>query len=268
MAGTCACCAGAPGTAGRPLARGMAFFAALDRRPRADAEVVHAGSDDEHLRAEHRAAAGRALEDTAAVSARPTASSRASPRSPTSSRRSATATTSPKSHELYISLVPRKQRKVTQRELEDRVTEAAEGDPRRAHALPDAATATAAAVTSTSTSPAMTRSCTDAPPARWSSEMRTLPVLRDARINSDLPRPEILIRPRPGPGRAARRHGGEHQRDHPHRDPRRPGAEQRQVLPRRPPDADPREPHRGQPQGSGDAREPAGADRQRRQRCR
>ena len=55
--------------------------------------------------------------------------------------------------------------------------------------------ATATDATSTSTSPATTRNSPTTPRARWSRRCGTLPFVRDARINNDLPRPEILVHP-------------------------------------------------------------------------
>ena len=64
----------------------------------------------------------------------------------------------------------------------------------------------------------------------------------DVGSDDDLPQPEILIHAALRPRGAARRHGGEHQPDHPHRHARRSDAERRQVHPARSADADPRQP--------------------------
>ena len=98
-------------------------------------------------------------------------------------------------------------------------------------------------------------------------QLRGLKELRDPRINGDLRRPEIQIRPRGGSRRAARRHGRQHQPDGAHRHAGRYRAEQCQVLAQRSPDTDSREPGRVGAPRSGDDRESAGTDGQRRYRA-
>ncbi len=95
--------------------------------------------------------------------------------------------------ELDISLVPRDQRKVSQREWEDRVI-------KDLKAVPDAQlhfqrggddSGRDISIYITGDNPVLT----DHTARQLVAEMQKLPELRDARINSDMPRPEILVKP-------------------------------------------------------------------------
>jgi multidrug efflux pump subunit AcrB len=98
-----------------------------------------------------------------------------------------------RSGELDISLVPRDQRKVSQREWEDRVI-------KDLKAVPDAQlhfqrggddSGRDISIYITGDDPLLT----DRTARQVVAEMQKLPMLRDARINSDMPRPEILVKP-------------------------------------------------------------------------
>ena len=95
--------------------------------------------------------------------------------------------------ELDISLVPRNQRKVSQREWEDRLI-------KDLKAVPDAQlhfqrggddSGRDISIYITGDDPVLT----DHTARQLVAEMQKLPILRDARINSDMPRPEILVKP-------------------------------------------------------------------------
>jgi len=95
---------------------------------------------------------------------------------------------------LYIQLVPRNQRHVTQKEWQDRVI-------RQLRTIPDAhinfqkqsgGGGRDVNIYITGDDPAVT----EAAAQNVIQEMRAMPELRDARINGDLQRPEILIKPR------------------------------------------------------------------------
>jgi hydrophobe/amphiphile efflux-1 (HAE1) family protein len=93
--------------------------------------------------------------------------------------------------ELDIALVPKSERHVTQRQWEDRVTE-------ELKAIPDAqlhfnrnGNGRDVNIYITGDDPALTY----ATARKVVDEMRTLSFVRDARINNDLPRPEILVHP-------------------------------------------------------------------------
>ncbi|HVO45412.1 MAG TPA: efflux RND transporter permease subunit [Steroidobacteraceae bacterium] len=95
---------------------------------------------------------------------------------------------------LYIQLVPRSKRHVTQKEWQDRVI-------RELRTIPDAhinfqkqsgGGGRDVNIYITGDDPAIT----EAAAQRVIGEMRAMPELRDARINGDLQRPEILIKPR------------------------------------------------------------------------
>ncbi len=97
--------------------------------------------------------------------------------------------------QLYIQLVPRKQRSVTQKEWEDRVI-------KELKTIPDAEMyfnkqsggggGRDVNIYITGDDPELTQKTAE----RVVDEMRAMPELRNARINGDLQRPEILIRPR------------------------------------------------------------------------
>ena len=95
--------------------------------------------------------------------------------------------------ELDISLVPRNQRKVSQHDWEDRVI-------KDLKAVPDAQlhfqrggddSGRDISIYITGDDPVLT----DHTARQLVAEMQKLPELRDARINSDMPRPEILVKP-------------------------------------------------------------------------
>ena len=193
-----------------------------------------------------------------------TASSPASPRSQTWSSRSATTTRACASAELDIALVPAKQRHVTPRQFEDRVI-------KLLRVIPDAQVHF---FRGNGGSDIVFYITGDDPQVTYTTAHKVVDEMRAACrccvIRASTPTcrsPEIVIRPRLDLAAPAGRHGGEHQRHDPHRDPGGSRPEQRQVLTVRSPDSDPREPAREQPQGPGDAREPAGTDRERRQRA-
>src|SRR5213082_654536 len=163
--------------------------------------------------------------------------------------------------ELDIALLPASERSVTQRQFEDRVTQ-------ELKVIPDAqlhfnrnGNGRDVNIYITGDDPQLTYNTA----RRVVEEMSKLSFVRDARINNDLPRPEILVHPHLDLA-SARRDGRANQRDHPHRDPRGPGSEQRQVLAVGSAGADPRQPAGGEPQEPGDAGEPAGAHHRRRDR--
>jgi hydrophobe/amphiphile efflux-1 (HAE1) family protein len=98
--------------------------------------------------------------------------------------------------QLYISLVPRNKRNVTQKEWEDRVM-------KELRVLPDAQIhfnkqggggggGRDVNIYITGDDPGLTQHTAE----KVVDEMRTMPELRDARINGDMQRPEILIKPR------------------------------------------------------------------------
>ncbi|MBS0420234.1 MAG: efflux RND transporter permease subunit [Proteobacteria bacterium] len=98
--------------------------------------------------------------------------------------------------QLYIQLVPRNQRKVTQKEWEDRVM-------KELRTLPDAqihfnkqggggGSGRDVNIYITGDDPELTQHTAE----KVVDEMRAMPELRDARINGDMQRPEILIKPR------------------------------------------------------------------------
>ena len=95
-------------------------------------------------------------------------------------------------------------------------------------------------------------------------EMQTIPGLRAPRVGGDLVRPEIVDQAAPGPRRGPRRHDGGAEPDDPHRNAWRYRAEQRQILALRSPGADHRVAVRKLAARHRDAREPAGADVERR----
>jgi len=95
--------------------------------------------------------------------------------------------------ELDISLVPRSQRKLSQHDWEDRVI-------KDLKAVPDAQlhfqrggddSGRDISIYITGDDPVLT----DHTARQLVAEMQKLPVLRDARINNDMPRPEILVKP-------------------------------------------------------------------------
>jgi len=97
--------------------------------------------------------------------------------------------------QLYIQLVPRKQRSVSQKEWEDRVI-------KELRVIPDAQIhfnkqsggggGRDVNIYITGDDPELTQHTAE----KVVDEMRAMPELRDARINGDLQRPEILIKPR------------------------------------------------------------------------
>jgi multidrug efflux pump subunit AcrB len=97
--------------------------------------------------------------------------------------------------QLYIQLVPRSQRKVTQKEWEDRVI-------KEVKTIPDAVIhfnkngggggGRDVNIYITGDDPQLTQRTAE----KVVEEMRTMPELRSARINGDMQRPEILIKPR------------------------------------------------------------------------
>jgi hydrophobe/amphiphile efflux-1 (HAE1) family protein len=97
--------------------------------------------------------------------------------------------------QLYIQLVPRSQRKVTQKEWEDRVI-------KELKTIPDAVIhfnknggnggGRDVNIYITGDDPQLTQSTAE----KVVDEMRAMPELRSARINGDMQRPEILIKPR------------------------------------------------------------------------
>jgi hydrophobe/amphiphile efflux-1 (HAE1) family protein len=98
--------------------------------------------------------------------------------------------------QLYIQLVPRNQRNVTQKEWEDRVM-------KELRVLPDAqihfnkqggggGSGRDVNIYITGDDPELTQHTAE----KVVDEMRAMPELRDARINGDMQRPEILIKPR------------------------------------------------------------------------
>ncbi|HEY5102205.1 MAG TPA: efflux RND transporter permease subunit, partial [Steroidobacteraceae bacterium] len=97
---------------------------------------------------------------------------------------------------LYISLVPREDRKLTSRQFEQHMI----GDLKK---IPDARIDFQSSGGNGGSGRDITLYLTGddgalvgRTAAQIVSEMRTLPILRDPRINGDLPRPEIVIRPR------------------------------------------------------------------------
>jgi hydrophobe/amphiphile efflux-1 (HAE1) family protein len=96
---------------------------------------------------------------------------------------------------LYIQLVPRSQRKVTQKQWEDRVIKELKIIPDAViHFTKDGGGGTGRDITIfiTGDDPELTQHTAE----KVVEEMRTLPELRSARINGDMQRPEILIKPR------------------------------------------------------------------------
>jgi len=96
---------------------------------------------------------------------------------------------------LYIQLVPRSQRKVTQKQWEDRVIKELKVIPDAViHFTKDGGGGTGRDITIfiTGDDPELTQHTAE----KVVEEMRTLPELRSARINGDMQRPEILIKPR------------------------------------------------------------------------
>ena len=97
--------------------------------------------------------------------------------------------------QLYIQLVPRNKRSVSQEQWENRVIQ-------ELKAIPDArlyfqkqsggGTGRDVTIYITGDDPVLTQQTAE----KVIGEMRTLPELRDPRINGDMPRPEILIKPR------------------------------------------------------------------------
>jgi multidrug efflux pump subunit AcrB len=96
---------------------------------------------------------------------------------------------------LYISLVPRSERSITQKEWQNRVLPELRGIPdARINFQNQSGAGYGRDITIFITGDDPAR--VDATARQIVSEMRTLKVLKDPRINGDLPRPEILIRPR------------------------------------------------------------------------
>ncbi|HEY8053487.1 MAG TPA: efflux RND transporter permease subunit [Steroidobacteraceae bacterium] len=94
--------------------------------------------------------------------------------------------------ELDISLVPREQRKMSQRDWEDRVIKDLKVVPdAQLHFGRNGGGDRDVGLYITGDDPVLT----DRTARQVVAEMQKLPELRDARINSDMPRPEILVRP-------------------------------------------------------------------------
>jgi multidrug efflux pump subunit AcrB len=97
-----------------------------------------------------------------------------------------------RSGELDISLVPRDQRKVSQREWEDRVIKDLKAIPdAQIHFQRGGGDGRDIGIYITGDDPVLT----DHTARQVVAEMQKLPILRDARINNDMPRPEILVKP-------------------------------------------------------------------------
>jgi hydrophobe/amphiphile efflux-1 (HAE1) family protein len=93
--------------------------------------------------------------------------------------------------ELYVALVPKSERRVTQREWEDRVYQELKAIPDAQMRFQRNGNGRDVNIYITGDDPQLTYNTA----RKVVEEMSTLPFVRDARINNDLPRPEILVHP-------------------------------------------------------------------------
>ncbi len=97
---------------------------------------------------------------------------------------------------LYVSLVPRKQRELSQQQWERKVLAELKQIPDARINFQNTQGASAGARPHVLSSRATTRRSWKRPRRRSIAEMQKMPELREPRINGDLQRPEIIIHPR------------------------------------------------------------------------
>ena len=141
---------------------------------------------------------------------------------------------------IYITLVPRSQRSMSQRQWEQKMMPLLSQVPDGQLSFSQNGGGRDIQLYLTGDNPELV----EATGHKVLAEIRALPEVRDARIKGDLPRPGDRGAPADGYRGTAGRERRKHQRNDSHRDARRPAAERREVLPERPADSDPRQPDR------------------------